>query len=393
MADQDKNQSPPAEQPSGEPSGNRGDTVRASWYVSLDDLRKAVSNSSEHAQELIVWCYLWCIDDAHPISLAEFAERVAADKTTIGRIIRGAYTHPETGSRLPISDKLVRAMELFRKMEQERAHATDTGFVLTPTAKRIFTACDLARESQSPVWLVGPSHIGKTKALLAYTEQNNHGHTVYVRLQAASGLGGMVRRIAGALGISDKANTADLVMRIKRALRANMLLILDEVHELMYTYRKESFFACIEVIREIYDESGPQGPSCGLVLCGTQLLLKRIQDNRGELEQVIRRGVHKVILADQPTKGDVAAILTAIGLELPDKALVVTARVGGQVVAERPYELLKQIGREEGLKSICERLRYGQKFATKAGEKITWEHVVRAHLTIKKNAMPDNDWD
>ena len=87
------------------------------------------------------------------------------------------------------------------------------------------------------------------------------------------------------------------------------------------------------------------------------------------------------------------AILNVVGLDLPDKAMVVTVRVGGQAVAERPYELLKQIGREEGLKSICERLRYGQKFANKAGEKLTWDHVVRAHLTIKKNAMPDNDWD
>ena len=71
MANDTQNPNPPEEQPSGVPSGNRGDTVRASWYVSLDDLRKAVSNSSEHAQELIVWCYLWCIDDGHPVSLAE----------------------------------------------------------------------------------------------------------------------------------------------------------------------------------------------------------------------------------------------------------------------------------------------------------------------------------
>jgi DNA transposition AAA+ family ATPase len=388
MAEDTSNQNPPAEQPSGEPTGNRGDTIRASWYVSLDDLRKAISNSSEHAQELLVWCYLWCIDDAHPVSLAEFSLKVGVDKTTIGRIIRGEYKHPENGTRLPISDKLVHAMELFRKMEQERTRATDTGFVSTPTAKRIWTACDLARESQSPVFLIGPSHIGKTKALVAYREENNHGHTVYVRLQAASGLGGMVKRIAKELGVSDKANTADLVVRIKRALRANMLLILDEVHELMYTYRKESFFACMEVIREIYDETG-----CGLVLCGTKLLFKRIDENRGELEQLLRRGVHKVVLADQPTKGDIEAILSVVGLTLPDKSFVVTVRVGGQSISDRPYEMMKQIGREEGLKSICERLRYGQKFASKSGEKLTWEHVVRAHLTIKKNAEPGNDWD
>lgn len=379
---------PPEEQSSGEPSGNRGDTIRASWYVSSDDLRKAVSNSSAHAQELIEWCFLWCIDDAHPLSLAEFSEAVGVDRTTIGRIIRGVYKHPETGSRLPISEPLTRAMEKFRETELEQVRTLRTDFVLTPTAKRIFTACDLARESKSPVFLIGPSHIGKTVALKRYKEDNNHGHTAYVRLKAANGLHGMVKRIGEAVGLSEKSNAADQTDRIKRMLRPNMLLILDEVHELIYTYRKGSFFACLEVIREIYDETG-----CGMVLCGTSLLFKRIQENRGELEQLLRRGVHKVVLADQPTKGDLSAILETLGLELPPKGLKVTVTVGGEAQTDEPYAMLKQIGREEGLKSICERLRYGQRFATKAGEKLAWKHVVRAHLTIKKNAMPDNDWD
>ena len=365
-----------------------GDTIRASWNVSLDDLRRNISSSTEEAQDLMVWCFGWCTDDAHPVSLAEFALKVGVDKTTISRLIMGTYKHPDTGARMPISATLTRAMAIFRKLEIERARALRTGFVATPTAKRIWTACDLARESQSPVFLVGPSHIGKTIALIEYTQDNNHGHTVYVRLKAASGLGGMVRVIAKALKISDKANTADLIERITRALRPNMLLILDEVHELIYTYRKESFFACLEVIREFYDAVG-----CGLVLCGTQLLFKRVQDNRGELEQLLRRGVHKVVLADQPTKGDVAAILGALGLELPEKNFTVSAREGGVTVSDRPYELLRQLGREEGLKSICERLRYGQKLAAKAGDKLGWEHFLRAHVKIRKNAMPDNDWD
>jgi len=67
----------------------------------------------------------------------------------------------------------------------------------------------------------------------------------------------------------------------------------------------------MEVIREIYDETG-----CGLVLCGTKLLFKRIEDNRAELEQLLRRGVHKTVLADGPTKGDVEAILKVVGLEM-----------------------------------------------------------------------------
>ncbi|HEY5078629.1 MAG TPA: AAA family ATPase [Opitutaceae bacterium] len=371
-----------------EPAGGNGDNVRASWAVSLDVLQQNVAHCTAEAQEAIRWCFLWCIDDLHPIRIEEFAERVGVDKTTIQRIIKGVYFRPgQDRIRMEISEKLVSSMQLFREMETERAKSGRTVFIMTPTAKRIHTACNLARESQSPVFLIGPSHIGKTWALRNYTEENNHGRTIYVRLQAASGLGGMVRAIAAALGISDKSNTTDLIARIKRALKSDMLVILDELHQLMYTYRREAFFACLEVIREFYDTAG-----CGFVLCGTQLLMKSMKDNRGELEQLIRRGVHRTVLPDAPTPGDVKAILDAAGLAMPERTDLCTVTVGGAKIPERPYEMLRQLGKEEGLKSITERLRYAQKFAKKAQTKLAWEHFVRAHVTIKQNAMAADDW-
>ena len=373
-----------------EPAGGNGNNVRASWNVSLDDLQKAVSNSSPEAQELISWCFLWCIDDAHPMTLPEFALEVHSDKTTIWRIIRGSYMHPDTKARMAIGEKLIANMRRFRAIAQERARSVRTDFVETPTAKRIFTACDLARESRSPVFLIGPSHIGKTWALIEYKERNNHGHTVYVRMAAASGLMGMVRAIAESLGISDKSATPALVGRIKTSLRKrpNTLLIFDELHQLMYTYRKQSFFACLEVLREIYDETG-----VGIVLCGTELLFKSIKDNRSDLEQLLRRGVHRVVLPDQPTRGDVEAICQHLGLELPAKGVTVAAKVGGVMITDEPFAILKQVGKEEGLKAITERLRYASKFARKGETQIAWTHFVRAHLTIKQAALTEHDWN
>lgn len=388
MANQDQNpsDSQEANAPDMERGSNAGDTVRASWNISLDDLRRNISNSSADAQELLIWCFLWCIDDEHPLRRQEFARRAGLDDSTIWRIIRGKYVD-EQGQRIAMSDKIVKCLSSFRELEMERTQSKRTTFVMTPTARRIFTACDLARESQTPVFIIGPSHVGKTWGLREYTQENNHGHTVYVRLQAASGLGGMVRVIAKALGISDKANTQDLVERIKRSLKPNMLLILDEVHELIYTYRKESFFACLEVLREFYDAAG-----CGMVLCGTKLLFKRVQDNRGELEQLLRRGVHKVVLPDAPTRGDVTAVVEAHGLEMPGRTTQIRVRIDDEIVTEEPYKLLKQIGENEGLKAITERLRYGSKIANKAKAKLTWEYVVRAHVRITNQAINKSDW-
>jgi len=388
----DTTQTPPADEAQDrDPAlGALPDTVRASWRINLDTLQSNLSHNSPDVVELFTWCFLYCIDDAHPLRLEEFALQVGTDRTTISRLVQGTYKHPATGARQPVSDRLIKALRQFRSLAAERAKEIKTGFVTTPTARRIFVACDLARESRSPVFLIGPSHIGKTWALQEYTHLNNHGSTIYVRMHAASGLMGMVRGIAAALGYSDRAATPELTLRIKSSLkkRPNTLLIFDELHQLFHTYRKESFFACLEVLREIYDETG-----VGIVLCGTELLFTRVKNNRGELEQLLRRGVHKVVLPDQPQRADIAAIIEPLGLEMPEKKETLTVRVGGVPITDQPYDILKQLGREEGLKAITERLRYATRLARKADEPLGWNHFVRAHHTIRQNSVATNDWE
>lgn len=386
MASENKD-TPPADEGMGTPHNNG---IAQSWRTSLDVLQSNLSHNPPEAIELFTWCYLWCVDPSHAITLEEFSRQIGTDKTTVSRLIQGTYKHPESGERMLVSSRVLSAMKAFRELATERAKEVRTGFVTTPTARRIWTACDLARESRTPVFLIGPSHVGKTWALVEYAAANNHGATLYVRMNAASGLMGMVRGIAEALGYSGKAATPDLIRRIKMALkkRPNTLLLVDELHQLFHTYRKESFFACLEVLRELYDESG-----VGMVLCGTELLFTRVKNNRGELEQFLRRGVHKVVLPDQPQKGDIAAIAETLGLEFPARGEIVEVRLGRAVIKDCAYDVLKQLGREEGLKAITERLRYATRIAHREKAKLEWEHFLRAHHHIGRNAVSTNDWD
>ena len=260
-------------------------------------------------------------------------------------------------------------------------------FVLTPTAKKIHTACDLARESRSVVFVWGPSHIGKTWAVERYcASRNHHGPTVYSRMHAAGGLTGMIRVIAAALGVSS-ASRAATIARIKDALAPGTLLILDECHLLAHTARAGSFHNCMEVIRELHDHA-----KCGLVLIFT--LLDRVRAaSQKELQQLWRRGVHKVQLANMPTKGDVAAILEHHGLNFPERTLSISIRAGRETLEERPYEILRQLARDEALLAITERIRYARKLAARANEKMGWPHFVDAHLRIAKNAEQEGDWE
>lgn len=368
---------------------NAGNTARASWRISLHDIRVNLAHCRHDAKEAMVSCFLWCIDPRHPVTANEFAAAVEYDVTTIYRIYAGKYLNPATRERLDVPPKLVGAAKAWLS-RQRKAFEPIGDFILTPTARRCWRACEFALESHTPVFLLGRSHLGKTWALEKFAADNNHGRTVYTRILAASGLGGLVRLINNRCGNSDKGNTADTIERIKRALTPDTLLILDEVHLLQYTYRQSSFFACLEVIRDIYDHV-----KCGMVLCGTDLLMDKMRGGtHGEMEQLIRRGVHRFVLPTMPTRGDVEAFLDHYGLPMPPKSAVSRVDVGGVIVAEKPYDLLRQLARDYGAKAICERLRYADKLASKAKVPMSLDHFVMADAMIKSNACADaSDWD
>jgi len=361
-----------------------GDNVRASWPFSLHNIRTNISHCSPEGKEALVSAFLWCTDVKHPIHRDDFAHRVGKSPNTLYKLYTGKYLHPTTKRRMDVPSDLILAIKNFIAIERERYLGGQNEFVMTPTAKRIYNACDLARESRTPVFITSPSHIGKTWALEHYTANNNHGRTVYCRMKAASGLGGMVKRMCSRLGVSPESNTASLVDRIKNALTVDMLLILDEVHLLQYTYRKQSFFGCMEVIREILDEVG-----CGMVFCGTLLFLEKLEEGaHKEMEQLLRRGVHRTRLANMPTIADLKAVLAHCKLTFPARDLVV--EVAG--IEDKPRAVIRELAKKQGLKAITERLRYGRKIATRRKQKLSWEHFIEAHLSIETEAIPEDDW-
>jgi len=366
-------------------STNPSDTIRASWNFSLDKMRGDMAHYSTEAQESLIALFRWCIDDRHPMRRRDAARRIGCSENLLYQLFTGSYRNPDKSPRDP-SKELIKSIREFLALEQKRFESGQTEFIITPTAKTIFTACDLARESQSPVILWGPSHIGKTWAFRYNQQHNNHGRTFLAELEAASGLGGMVRRIAHSCGISDKSNTASLIERIKCALTPNTLLIIDEVHLLKHTYRLNSFFACIEVIRRIYDHC-----QCGMVLSWTNLENLR-SASQGELVQLWRRGVHKVALPVMPTKGDIAAILEHAGLEFPSKELAITVGSGKNEVTDSPYEILRMLAKHEGLKAITERIRYARKLASRQNAKLGWDTFIDAHLRIEKQSRQQGEW-
>jgi DNA transposition AAA+ family ATPase len=373
---------------------NQGDNVRSSWRFSLGNVRINIGYMSPEAKDLLVWAFLWCTDVAHPIRFEDFCERVGYSPNTVWKMYSGKYLHPDStaDNRRPMDapEKLLKAIRDLRRLELSRQKMGRSAFVMTPTAKRIYQACDLARKSQTPVFIYGASQIGKSEATAQYCIDHNHGRSVNVELEAVNGLRGLLQAVCLKVGQSPKGNTPDLINALKKAVTSDMVVILNEVHLLANVYRRSSFFACMETVRRIFVDHC----KCGLVLVFTLLGYTAAEkDKARELEQIFRRGVHRVNLGDRPTLGDVGAIVRAWGLDMPARQDEVVLRTEGAEYREQPYVRLGQISKEDGLKAIVERLRAATELASDKEAAVTWEHWVKADLLIKKNAeAPKHGW-
>lgn len=362
-----------------------GTNARSTWQISLNDLRANVSHMRPSARQVILDAFLWSVK--HDVPKPELAEAIGTDDNTIYKIITGRYLHPKTKARLDLSTKMEQSLRRWLDDQIARVQVR-TDFIMTPTARKTWDGCELAVESRTPVFLFGGSQIGKTRSLEEYARTHNHGRTIYVRMGAARGEGGMLRIIAKAIGVSPEANRTTLIERIIGALASDMLLIVDEVHQLGLTQSKSSYFKCLEILREFWDVT-----KCGLVLCFTQLKWCQLREYAGdELEQIYKRGIHRVAVGTVSgcvEPGDVAAVLAAHGLEMPStKATVIWE---GHM--EQPYELLRQLAKTDGLTSLLERIRYAKKYVERDGrDQVTWEDIVHAHVSITANAQFAKDW-
>lgn len=362
----------------------RSDNIRASWNFSLDKIRQSTQHFSADEQDALVSLFLWCTDDRHPVWRTDAAVSLECSSNLIYQLLTGCYRNPDKSLKRP-NPELIKRVRAFLAEELRKYDAVETDFVETPTAKKIFQACELAMESRKPVVLWGPSQIGKTHGLRRFRHKNNHGKTAMAEFMAACGLGGMLRTWADSIGVSSETCTANLIDRIPNALDSQMFMILDEVHLLKHTYQKSSFFKCIEVIRRVWDKR-----RFPLLMSWTSL--KDLENSsHDELVQIWRRATHKIALPKMPTRADIEAFSNHHGLELPSKDLVYDFPVkNGKSIEEKPYEVLRMLAKRDGLEAICERFRYGKKLAAKdKGARFSWYYFTDAHLKIEKNAIQD----
>ena len=348
-------------------SNAEGNNARASWKMGGDQIMNATKHYPAPARDALRWFFFYCIDAG--ISRSEAATLVKVDPSTIYRVFMGTYKDQNKKTILPKT--LITNIQSFRRIEGQRVSLGDVPFVLTPTAATIWKLCDLAVSSNRIAMIWGKSQTGKTTALLEYKRKHNHGSTKYIRIEPSSGIHELMRQIGKECALSPRTSYERLKDRVVRAVDRNTLLIVDEIHELTFTYRVRSKLSCVEVLRWLHDTT-----RCGMVICGTNIWRDELKEGKDKLllEQMERRGVFKRQLPSEPTRADLKAIFKkAFTLDWPT----------GEAA-----EIIKEVNTKQGLTAITEYLRYGHRLAIKAEEPLCWSHFMKAYAIISDLETP-----
>lgn len=187
-------------------------------------------------------------------------------------------------------------------------------FCWTATARRIVPMLQYAQALGDISVLVGGAGVGKTTALRHY-----QGVTPNVWLSTSSPIartvGGTLVELAAALGIVGYKRAALARVITERMAGSGGLLIVDEAQHLDAQ--------ALEQLRSLHDTA-----KIGLVLCGNQTILSRVDGGRqAEFAQLFSRVGMRVVLP-KASADDVKVMLDQWGVADPDQVKFCTAIAG-----------------------------------------------------------------
>jgi len=286
----------------------------ASLLIRTDEsMRDVIDRAIERNQltpdqgEQIFWLHGHAID--HNLTLPMLSSRTGISKATLSLVFSGKY---------PADDwsQIVKRIIKFRQQSDSLVMAADVGFIETTTANLIFKLCKRALYDNMPAFIFGASHLGKTRSLEEFVRRCNSPAIKYLRCRSGMSKTRLARLLGETCNLRslDKLSSNEIIDRVVNSLNDSSLLILDEFHMCLNTVKPDVSRQLVEFIREVYDLS-----HCGLVLCATKVGLTSFEEgpNKLSFDQLRRRGILKVVLADVPPVKDINEFSRAFGLPYP----------------------------------------------------------------------------
>jgi DNA transposition AAA+ family ATPase len=338
-------------------SAEAGLSERQSNRIPAYKVFDATKNMPTEQMLAIRWLHGYYYDTA--LSLSEVGKLLGYDAGTISKVFANRYEGD--------MEKMTRAIERVRKLQEERASAQKAPYIETGLYKDIEECCQAALTYQKPVFIYGESQVGKSEALKHYAKEHNHGETTYVEMPVGASISHFLAALAKAVRMNNSERGDILQLNIMRCFGPNNLLIVDEMHRgVQGRSYGGSRLKSLEFIRALHDNTG-----CGVVLCGTNVFADAMADKAmGKfLNQFNRRCLLRRQLPALPTRKDLN--LFAAHYELPP-------------ASGDAFTLMKEVVTDHGLGVWLTLLRAGARRAANAKRDLTWDDVIKANAVFEK---------
>jgi len=334
--------------------------------------RQTVTMSTDHLPEkqkaLVRWVYTVARDNKW--SWQELIDFAGYSSTVWYRIFHDRYRDAKTGDRVNLGNVCKHLAKLKAEFAQPAYEPADHRFVETSVWDRVDWICRKAFARKKLGFVYGESHIGKTASVLEYQRRNNHGMTAYWELPPSGGVQLMTRYFARALHVTSNTSFDKMLDNICTAVDRDMLVIVDQIHRVFYSYQKGSVMRCLDVLMHVHDRTG-----CPMVFVGTNIFRDNLREGpfKQYLKQFRRRGLYELQLPDAAPKADLNKIAAAYALPPP---------------TGEAEKVVHAIARNDGLAMFFTRLDDAAELAANKKQQLTWEHFLRAVTIVERMAAP-----
>jgi hypothetical protein len=243
----------------------------------------------------------------HNLGVSALAHRTGIQSGILSPWFAGTYP----GSPEAIAERVER---FFWRLEQKAKYGGIRTFVETRLARALWALFEKTRVVRRIQLVESPEQLGKTEAAREYTSRNNAGRTVYVSMSGVSrsGFGDFIWNLADALNIPYTIKLREKKLRIRHAIEACDLLIIDEAH-VLWSWTDRSAAEFWDYLRTDLFQDGHRG----IVLIATQSdMLRNIKRfgrragyNTGQLLGRMRNRVERIDPVDDITEADVALLV------------------------------------------------------------------------------------
>lgn len=246
-----------------------------SFNIPQHTILQGIARYAAEDQEDLLWLAGY-IRDRLGNSRREAQAALNADWSTIIRILAGKY-----------SASIANFMDSVRHLKRKAEAAMDrTEFVETIVTRKIFAACDLAKNMNAVVHICGGTGRSKTHAVREWQRRNNHGRAIYVDVPVLGGVYALMHEIATRTNVSVKRRGNDLIHSLLNSFDHRHTIILDEATRLMNQGRFARDVKALEFVRRLHDVRG-----VGLVFVSTDVFRREMESGAlsDYLEQFVGR--------------------------------------------------------------------------------------------------------